>query len=121
MPWYDYVAWFFGGAFLVNSIPHFVNGVSGRPFPTPFAKPPGKGLSPSWVNVLWGLFTAAIAYLLLYQVGTFSPRSTQDMIVFGVGALFIAMMLARAFAPLWATVEPQSREVGKPTLATGAR
>lgn len=121
MPWYDYVAWFFGGAFLVNSIPHFVNGVSGRAFPTPFAKPPGKGLSPSWVNVLWGLFNAAIAYLLLYRVGTFSPRSTQDVIVFGVGALFIAMMLARAFAPLWAKVEPQSREVGKPTLATGAR
>ena len=50
MPWYHYVAWFFGGAFLVNSVPHFTNGVSGRPFPTPFAKPPGRGLSPSWVN-----------------------------------------------------------------------
>jgi hypothetical protein len=54
MKWYHYVAYFFGGSFLVNSVPHFTNGVSGRSFPTPFASPPGQGLSPAWVNVLWG-------------------------------------------------------------------
>ena len=54
MRWYFYVAYFFGGAFLVNAVPHFVNGVSGRSFPTPFASPPGKGLSSPMVNVLWG-------------------------------------------------------------------
>ena len=37
MRWYFFVAYFFGGAFLVNAIPHFVIGVSGRSFPTPFA------------------------------------------------------------------------------------
>jgi hypothetical protein len=45
MHWYFFVAYFFGGAFLVNAVPHFVNGVSGRIFPTPFASPPGKGQS----------------------------------------------------------------------------
>jgi hypothetical protein len=100
MPWYHYVAWFFGGAFLVNSVPHFTNGVSGRPFPTPFASPPGKGLSPSWVNVLWGLFNVSIGYLLVYRVGSFSLRSTSDVVVFGIGVLLMAVMLARAFAPL---------------------
>jgi hypothetical protein len=45
MQWYHFVAYFFGGAFFVNAIPHFTNGVSGRMFPTPFASPPGKGLS----------------------------------------------------------------------------
>ena len=45
MPWYFYLAYFWGGAFLVNAVPHFVNGVSGRSFPTPFASPPGKGSS----------------------------------------------------------------------------
>jgi len=45
MRWYFYVSYFFGGVFLVNAVPHFVNGVSGRSFPTPFASPPGKGKS----------------------------------------------------------------------------
>jgi len=101
MPWYHYVAWFFGGAFLVNSVPHFTNGVSGRPFPTPFAKPPGRGLSPSWLNVLWGLFNVLIGYLLVYRVGRFNLRSTPDVVVLGIGALLMAVMLARAFAPLY--------------------
>ena len=35
MRWYTYVAYFFGGAFLVNAIPHFVSGVTGHAFPTP--------------------------------------------------------------------------------------
>lgn len=100
MPWYHYVAWFFGGAFLVNSVPHFVNGVSGRPFPTPFAKPPGRGLSPSWVNVLWGLLNAVVAYLLVYHVGAFGLRNFEDIVASGLGALFMSLMLARAFAPL---------------------
>jgi len=30
MRWYFLVAYFFGGAFLVNAVPHFVNGVSGQ-------------------------------------------------------------------------------------------
>ena len=54
MRWYHYIAYFFGGAFLANAIPHFVSGVMGQPFQSPFATPPGEGLSPAWVNVLWG-------------------------------------------------------------------
>jgi hypothetical protein len=52
--WYHYLGYFMGGAFLVNAIPHFVSGVMGHPFQSPFASPPGEGLSPAWVNVLWG-------------------------------------------------------------------
>jgi len=50
--WYHYIAIFFAGAFLTNAVPHFVNGVSGGPFQSPFASPPGEGLSSSTVNVL---------------------------------------------------------------------
>jgi hypothetical protein len=53
MLWYHYVACFFAGVFLTNAIPHFVHGVSGDNFPTPFAKPPGKGLSSPRINVVW--------------------------------------------------------------------
>jgi uncharacterized membrane protein len=64
MEWYQYVAGFFAGVFLTNAVPHFVQGISGNKFPTPFAKPPGRGLSSSTVNVVWALFNMVIGYLL---------------------------------------------------------
>jgi hypothetical protein len=97
MPWYYYVSYFFGGAFLANAIPHLVSGMMGRPFQTPFAKPPGKGLSSSTVNVLWGAFNIAAGYVLLFQVGRFDPRSPIQVAVAGVGALALAVMSARGF------------------------
>lgn len=33
MRWYHYVAYFFGGAFLANAVPHFVTGITGHPEP----------------------------------------------------------------------------------------
>jgi hypothetical protein len=98
MRWYHIVAYFFGGAFLVNAIPHFGNGVSGRRFPSPFASPPGRGLSSPVVNVLWGSLNLVIGYLLVFQVGTFDFRRTQDVLIAGVGGLLMAVNLARAFA-----------------------
>jgi hypothetical protein len=43
MEWYHYFSGFLSGAFLSNSVPHFAKGVCGDKFPTPFAKPHGKG------------------------------------------------------------------------------
>ena len=65
MHWYQYLSYFFGGAFLANTLPHLGNGVTGRPFQSPFAKPPGEGLSSSTINVLWGFFNLAVAYVLV--------------------------------------------------------
>jgi len=100
MRWYHYVAYFFAGAFLANSAPHLINGVSGNPFQSPFASPPGVGLSSALVNVLWGLFNLAVGYLLVYRVGLFSLRSTRQVLVFGAGIAVMAVMLARTFGPL---------------------
>lgn len=97
MRWYHYVAYFFGGAFLVNAVPHFVNGVSGNPFQSPFASPPGEGLSSSTVNVLWGSFNLGVAYLLLGRVGRFELRKTSHIAIAACGALLMAVSLARAF------------------------
>jgi hypothetical protein len=47
MKWYHAVAYFFGGMFLINAVPHLVTGVCGRPLQSPFASPPGQGLSSS--------------------------------------------------------------------------
>ena len=102
MKWHHYVAYFFGGVFLVNSVPHFTNGVSGRSFPTPFASPPGRGLSPAWVNVLWGLINLLTGYLLVCRVGTFSLVKPRHVAIAGIGALLMALMLAQTFAGVYA-------------------
>ncbi len=98
--WYHYVAYFFGGAFLANTIPHLVNGISGNPFQSPFASPPGQGLSSSAINVLWGMLNLVVAYLLVVRVGRFELRQTKHMVVLGLGALLTALMLAREFGKL---------------------
>jgi hypothetical protein len=64
MSWYHYVASFFAGAFLANAVPHFIHGISGNKFPTPFAIPPGRGLSSSVTNVLWAFFNIIIGIIL---------------------------------------------------------
>ena len=97
MNWLFLVSYFFGGAFGANAIPHFVAGTMGRAFQSPFAKPPGEGLSSSMVNVLWGLFNALGCYLLVAHVGDFHPRSWIHAGAFGLGALLISMFTARHF------------------------
>jgi hypothetical protein len=91
------LAWFFGGAFLLNAIPHIVAGAMGRPFQSPFASPPGEGLSSSTVNVLWGFANLVVAYLLILRVGEFELRSTNDAITLGLGMFVLALLLARRF------------------------
>ena len=97
MEWILYVSYFFGGALLANAVPHFVSGVMGKAFQTPFAKPPGQGLSSSTVNVLWGLFNIVVGYVLVCRVGDFSLRDTGDVVALGLGALAIALVSARGF------------------------
>jgi hypothetical protein len=97
MNWANYISYFFGGAFLANAIPHIVSGMTGRPFQSPFAKPPGQGLSSSTVNVLWGVLNFAFSYVLICQVGEFSLRSTTHVAVLGLGFLLMGLMSARNF------------------------
>jgi hypothetical protein len=97
MHWYDYLAYFFGGAFLANCLPHLGSGISGHPFQSPFAKPPGVGLSSSTVNVLWGFLNLVVAYLLICRVGKFSLLDTQDVLLLGSGMLLMSVVGARGF------------------------
>ena len=98
MRWYHYVAYFFGGAFLANALPHLGNGISGHPFQSPFASPSGEGLSSATVNVLWGLFNLAIGYLLVCRVGSFDLRRTRSTSCRSQsGILLMSVMSARLF------------------------
>ena len=97
MPWSYLVSYFFGGAFLANAVPHFVSGMMGKPLQSPFAKPPGQGLSSSTVNALWGFFNLVVGYLLVCRVGDFDLRDTADVVALGLGILLLAVTMARRF------------------------
>jgi hypothetical protein len=100
MPWYVYVAHFLGGAFLANSLPHLVAGITGRAAPTPFASPPFSGMSSARVNVLWALVNLCVAYLLLLRIGSMNLRSWADSGVMFLGFAAMAIQCSRAFSRL---------------------
>jgi len=97
MEWTHDLSYLFAGLFLGNAVPHWVSGMMGRPFQSPFAKPPGQGLSSSTVNVLWGLFNLVVGYVLLCRVGSFDLHSTEHVVALGLGLLLISLMAARSF------------------------
>ncbi|WP_128913414.1 hypothetical protein [Granulicella sibirica] len=97
MNWLHFVSYFFGGIFFANAVPHFVSGTMGQPFQSPFAKPPGEGLSSSTINALWGLFNAVIGYVLVLRVGSFDVRSTSNVLAVAAGVMLISLFSARHF------------------------
>lgn len=97
MPWLHFLAYLFGGVFLANAVPHVVSGLMGRPFQSPFATPPGEGLSSSTVNVVWGFANLVIGYLLVCKVGQFDLRNAVHVSALGLGAFMISLGLARRF------------------------
>ena len=97
MRWYHYVSYFFGGFLLANALPHLGNGISGHAFQSPFANPPGQGLSSATVNVLWGLFNLVVGYVLVWRVGNFELRKNSHILAFGAGVVISSLFLAYAF------------------------
>lgn len=99
MTWQHGIAYFIGGFFLANFFPHYASGMLGRSFPTPFAKPPFRGLSSPVVNVLWGLFNLAVAYVLLVVVGNLAFARVAEVgtaaMGFGLASLGIARSASR--------------------------
>jgi hypothetical protein len=88
----SYLACFFAGIFLANAVPHFVHGISGDRFPTPFARPRGRGLSAPTLNVVWALFNLLVGYLLL-RAGNFSGGNDATLwaCFAGVATISVAM------------------------------
>jgi hypothetical protein len=96
MNWYNYIACFFAGAFLANVVPHFFHGISGDRFPTPFAKPPGRGLSSPTVNVAWSWINL-VAGCVLLRAGKVSTENHVTLIVFLAGVIAISTILSFRF------------------------
>lgn len=97
MNWYDYVACFFAGIFLANVVPHFVHGISGDRFPTPFAHPAGRGLSSPTLNVVWGLINLIGGYFL-FRIGKVASGDALVVVIFFSGVAAISTILSVRFA-----------------------
>ncbi len=97
MAWYAYLAYFFAGFFLGNGVPHFVNGMSGKRFPSPFSSPSGVGESSPLINAIWGLVNFVIGYVLIVGVDDFCFGLTRSVLMVGLGALVAAVFLSSYF------------------------
>jgi hypothetical protein len=80
-----------------NVVPHFVHGISGDRFPTPFADPPGKGLSSPTANVVWALFNLVVGYVL-FRVGKVSSGGDWALVVFFAGIAAISIQMSAHFS-----------------------
>jgi putative solute:sodium symporter small subunit len=92
--WYAFMAYFFAGAFLVNGIPHFIHGISGKKFRTPFSRPMTTGESSPVLNVIWGVVNFLIGYALVYGVGQFELGFNLGAFMLILGAIIMAVVLA---------------------------
>lgn len=103
MTWYVYPAYFLGGAFLANAVPHLLAGIARRRFPTPFASPPFRGQSSPAVNVAWAACNVAVAYLLLLRVHALDPRNWTHVALVLAGFVTMTIQVARSQRRLRAT------------------
>jgi hypothetical protein len=106
MRWYHPIAYFWSGMFLANAVPHFVAGIQGHAFQSPFASPPGEGLSSCVVNVLWGFTNLVVGYLLVCRVGAFDLRTTKHVAPLGIGVFVMGLFLARHFGRIYGGLTP---------------
>jgi hypothetical protein len=97
MKWYQYIAGFFAGAFLANFVPHFVQGICGNSFPSPFSNPSGEGLSSPTINVVWGLLNLVIGYILM-RFGRVTQQNRWAILVFFAGITSMGILLSIQFA-----------------------
>ena len=97
MEWYHYLSGFFAGGFLANFVPHFVNGISGNRFPTPFSRPHGKGLSSPTLNVVWALINLMAGYLL-FMSSKISSSDYLSLIIFFAGISGMSVFSSVIFA-----------------------
>jgi hypothetical protein len=77
--------------------PHFVQGISGAWFQTPFSSPPGIGESSPVVNVLWGFFNLVIGFALRFEFAPKGADAVLEWVFVGLGVLVIALFCAWHF------------------------
>jgi hypothetical protein len=97
MQWYHYFSAIWSGMFFANFVPHFVQGISGNAFPTPFARLKRKTLSSPTVNVAWALFNLIAGYIL-FRTACISPSNIFSLLFFLTGIACISLWLSKRFS-----------------------
>ena len=85
MPWWYYLVGLFAPLLLVNGLPHFLHGIAGKQFPSPFSGGPGT-LDSAVHNVWWGGGNLIVGGVLLWVVrdGLGDVALVVEMIVVGM-------------------------------------
>lgn len=93
--WWHFLVGIPAALLLANGVPHFVNGVSGRRFPTAFSGGPGTEDTPL-TNVLWGGGNLIVGGILLWLI---APGLGNIWLVVELLALWLAgsALLGQAF------------------------
>jgi hypothetical protein len=87
-----------------------VHGSSGDRFPTPFARPPGRGLSSPTLNLAWALLNIVIGYVLLRGGPVLGGREVALGVFFaGVAAssLVLSVRMASKHSPQQPVAAPR--------------
>ena len=94
--WWYYLVAILAAALVVNGVPHFVQGISGQTFPTPFSGGPGTFDSAAR-NVLWGSANLIAGGVLLWVIraGLSDPVLVVELLVVGVA---VATVTGHMFA-----------------------
>lgn len=92
----SYALLFLAGALLCNAIPHLAAGLRGEAFPTPFATPPGKGLSSPLLNFLWGAANLSLGVYFLTAPSDADPR--WGRVALAAGFVALGVYLSRHMA-----------------------
>ena len=93
-PWFYLIA-LIAPVLLTNGIPHFIQGISGKPFPSPFSGGPGTEDTPVR-NVLWGAGNLIVGGALLWTIreGLSDLLLVLELLVVGVA---FAVLLGTTF------------------------
>jgi hypothetical protein len=101
------IALFFAGLFFANGIPHFVQGISGKEFHTPFLYRFAPSIPTPLFNVAWGLLNFCLVLLILSRV-PFDPGVYSNGISFAAGFACASIGLSILFnRPVKSSAEQQ--------------
>ena len=94
--WWQFLLAIPAAALLANGVPHFVQGGSGKSFPTPFSGGPGT-LDSAARNVLWGAANLIAGGVLLWLIraGLSDPVLVVELLAVAVA---YSAILGHAFA-----------------------
>jgi len=101
----DLLIHFCAAMFFINALPHFINGLSGRPFPSPFASPPGQGESPAPLNIVWACVNFGLVGFILAQKPDVLQLNQANLMALIAGAVSTAFILSWWFGRVYKSGE----------------